>query len=76
MSLYNEGPTYGIRDRQQDKPVELCGECDGELYSGDPVFCVNGKLLCKGCFLEWLKEQLENRPVMLADWVGAEARYI
>lgn len=71
MSLWDEGPAYGIPDPQQAPPVDHCGKCQGELYGGEQVFCVDGKTMCKECFKDWLLDLLDTSPDLLADRVGA-----
>ena len=72
MSEYYEGPSYGIRDVQQDDPVAYCDKCQGELYGGEKVFYMNGKTFCEECFRDWLLELLNTTPSQLADMVGAD----
>lgn len=76
MSLFYEGPTYGIRDRQQDTQVGVCHKCQGELYAGELVFEVEGDTLCKDCFKEWVLFLLETSPDILALLLGGQAQTV
>lgn len=76
MSLYDEGPTYGIADPQQARPVDFCSDCQGELYGGENVFLMDGKTLCKDCFKAWLLELLDTSPDILALLVGTQMETI
>ncbi len=76
MSLYDEGPTYGIPDSQQVPPVDFCDHCQGELYGGELVFLMDGKTLCKECFKDWVLDLLNTSPDILADMVGARAKMV
>ena len=60
MSLYGEGPDYGLADRQRAAAVGCCDACRGELYGGERVFCMDGETRCAACFRDWLLELLER----------------
>lgn len=76
MSAYYEGPTYGITDRQQARPADVCHQCQGELYSGEQVFLVDGDTLCKDCFKARLLDLLDTSPDILALLVGAQTETV
>lgn len=72
MSEYYEGPAYGIRDRQRDKPSHICQECEAELFQGTSAYNVNGRLVCVECFKGWAKDLLETSPHILAHRLGID----
>ena len=72
MSEYFDGPSYGIRDRQQDKPSCICQECEAELFSGSKAYNLNGRLVCVECFKDWTRDLLDTSPQILADRLGVE----
>lgn len=76
MSLYDEGPTYGIADPQQAQPIDFCSDCQGEVYGGENIFLMDGKTLCKDCFKARLLELLDTSPDILALLVGAQMETI
>lgn len=72
MSEYYEGPSYGLRDRQRDKPCLFCPVCEAELFSGDRVYLINGRPVCIECFEDWVRELLAVSPHILADRLGVD----
>lgn len=74
MSEYYEGPTYGIRDRQRDKPAHICEECETELFPGEKTYHVNGRLVCVECFKDWAKDLLTTSPNIMADRLGVDVQ--
>lgn len=73
MSEYYEGPSYGLRDRQQDPPAHICPECQGELFPGDSVYHMDGGDVCGECFEDWVRDLLATSPALLAHRLGIEA---
>jgi len=43
--------TYSLifRDVQQDKPVAVCSQCQGEQYREDYMYLWDGKKICVQC---------------------------
>lgn len=76
MSTYYDGPSYGLEDRQQARIVDVCHDCQGELYGGENVFLMDGKIMCQECFKDWLLKLLNNSPSILADLVGAQIKTV
>lgn len=72
MSEYYEGPTYGIRDRQRDKPSCICRECQAELFPGSKIYHLNGRPVCIECFRDWAYDLLGTSPDILADRLGVD----
>jgi len=47
--------SIGVRDAQNVKAVEMCVDCEGEIYEGDIAYCCMADLLCEKCFYKMLK---------------------
>lgn len=64
-------------DAQARPPVTSCGECLGEIWHDEPVFCWEGKQICLDCFKGHIQALLEDDPVMLAYAMNIEVeRYV
>lgn len=72
MSEYYDGPSYGLRDRQRDKPRLICPECQAELFSGCKTYRINAQLCCSECFKDWVRDLLATSPPILADRLGVD----
>ena len=67
-----EGPAYGIRDPQRQRPSGVCPHCGGELWQGEPIYRVEGENLCAGCFRDWVGALAQVRPQLVARQLGAD----
>lgn len=46
----------GLADQQEQKPVDYCEECGGEIYSGDRVWKLSSAPFCRTqCLLDYMQ---------------------
>ena len=58
-----------LRDVQQDKPVSVCSQCQGEQYREDYMYLWDGKKICVQC----MEEKFDCLTIKeKADLLGAE----
>lgn len=50
-------------DTQNSPPCAYCGECMGEVYEEDPVYCIDGHIVCFDCFEQFAKEYFSHAIV-------------
>lgn len=61
MSEYYEGPTYGIRDRQQDKPTPpICTKCGTPISHRETYYMDGSAILCRACLEDRVKDFFET----------------
>lgn len=46
------------RDAQRAYPAAECALCGGELYRGDACWRLGGRILCEGCVVRLLLDEL------------------
>lgn len=54
-------------------PERLCEICGEDI--GDRSFVLDGELLCRDCFKDWLDDFFETNPEMIAAALGVPSRY-
>lgn len=70
MNEYYEGPSYGIRDTQQEEVEHHCEDCGCNMYPDDTVYELDGKNICVECFEGYVDDLLITSPGILADRLG------
>lgn len=65
-----------LRD-PQDMPAALtCPKCGGEMWAGETMFEVDGRMVCKDCFEAWFQAFYNTSPALFADALGCRAEKI
>ena len=59
-----------VLETGEHEPVawqRACPDCENDINDGDSVYIIDGKEVCKECFLEWLADYASTNPREVAD---------
>lgn len=65
MYYYNTiGQGFYLPERSLEPPddvvVGYCDVCCGEVYEGETIYCIDGKMIHEDCLEEFAKDYFEN----------------